>query len=78
MIARGQRPGGYKDYTREEMRVNIGAPLLVEDYEKADKIILLLIQPQVRQMLDATPVGKRKAKNLLKGIRTVSPEFLAR
>ena len=48
MIARGQRPGGYKDYTREEMRANIGAPLLVEDYKKADKIILLLMQPQVK------------------------------
>ena len=60
------------------MRANIGAPLSVEDYEKADRIILLLIQPQVKQMLDATPIGKKKAKNVPKGMRTIPPEFSAR
>ena len=29
-------------------------------------------------MLDATPVRKKKARNLRKGMRTVPPEFLAR
>ena len=48
LIAREQRPGGYKDYTKDKMRANIGAPLLVEDYEKPDKIILLLMQPLVK------------------------------
>ena len=78
MIVKGKRPGGYKAYTRDEMEAVIGAPLLVEDYEKADKVILLLMQPQVKLLLDATPVGKRKAKNSLKGIKTVPSEFLAR
>ena len=78
MIARERRPGGYKDYTKEEMRANLGAPLAVTDYEKADKIILLLMQPQVKQMLDSTPVGKKKAKNAHKGTRTIPHEFSAR
>ena len=59
------------------MRANIGAPLSVEDYEKADRIFLLLMQPQVKQMLNTTPVGKKKAKNAPKGMRTITPEFSA-
>ena len=45
------------------MEAVIKAPLTVEDYERVDKVILLLMQPQVKSLLDATPVGKRKAKN---------------
>ena len=78
MLARENRPGGYKAYTKEEMLANIAAPPTVADYEKADRVILLLMQPQVKQMLDAAPVGKKKAKNPAKGLRTVPPEFLGR
>ena len=46
-ITREKRPGGYTSYTRDEMRAEFAAPLSVTDYEKADKIILLLMQSQV-------------------------------
>ena len=46
-----KRPGGYKDYSQEEMKEIIGAPLSVEDYKSADKFILLLMQLQVKNML---------------------------
>ena len=36
------------------------------------------MQPQVKQMLDATPVGKKMVKNIPKGMRTIPPEFSAR
>ena len=78
MLAKENRQGGYKAYAKEEMLANIASPLTVEDYERADRVILLLMQPQVKQMLDAAPVGKKKAKNPSKGQRTVPPEFLGR
>ena len=77
MLATG-RPGGYTAYSKEEMMANIGTPLTVDDYKRTDKVILLLMQPQVKQMLDAKPVGKKKAKNLPKGARTTPTEFLER
>ena len=77
MIARERRPVGYSDYTREEMRASIRAPLSVSDYKKADMIILLM-QPQVKQMLDSAPVSKKRAKNSHKGSRTIPSEFSAR
>ena len=30
------------------------APLTAEDYQRADKVMLLLMQPQVKSLLDAT------------------------
>ena len=60
------------------MRSNLAQPLTVTDYEKADRIILLLMQPQVKQLLDSPPVGKKKAKNLHVGTQTIPAEFLAR
>ena len=78
MINRERRPGGYKSYTREEMRTNFAALLSVTDYEKADKVILALMQPQVQEMMDSPPVGKKKASNPHKGTRTIPTEFLNR
>ena len=43
-----KRPGGYKDYSRQEMKDIIGAPLSAEDYKSADNFMLLLMQPQVK------------------------------
>ena len=76
MLAKENRPGGYSAYSKDEMLDNIAAPLTVADYEKADRVILLLMQPQVKQMLDAPPSGKKKSKNPSKGQRTIPPEFL--
>ena len=78
MLAKENRPGGYSAYSKDEMLDNIAAPLTVADYEKADRVILLLMQPQVKQMLDAPPSGKKKSKNPSKGQRTIPPEFLGR
>ena len=58
------------------MEVIIGAPLLAEDYECADKFMLLLMQPQVKNLLDLKPVGRTKAKNTQKGTSTLPKEFL--
>ena len=58
-----ERPGGYKDYSRQKMEVIIGALLLAEDYKSADNFMLLLMQPQVKNMLYLKPVGKTRAKN---------------
>ena len=71
-----KRPGGYKDYSQQEMEVIIGAPLLAEDYKCADKFMLLLMQPQVKVMLNLKPVGKTKAKNTQRGTSTLPKEFL--
>ena len=71
-----ERPGGYKDYSGEEMETIIGAPLSPEDYKSADKFMLLLMQPQVRDMLKLKPVGKIKAKNTQRGTSTLPKEFL--
>ena len=56
----------------------IGAPLSAEDYECADKFMLLLMQPQVKNMLNSKPVGKTKAKNTQRGTSTLPKEFLDR
>ena len=60
------------------MEAVIKALLTVKDYERADKVILLLMQSQVKSLLDAALVGKRKAKNSRKGISTILSEFLTR
>ena len=58
------------------MEVVIGVPLLAEDYECADKFMLLLMQLQVKNMLNSKPVGKTKAKNTQRGTSTLPKEFL--
>ena len=65
-------------YLKEEMLANIGALLTVDKYKRAEKVILLLMQPQVKQIINAEPVGKKRAKNLPRGTRTTSAEFMAR
>ena len=60
------------------MDVIIGAPLSADDYEHADQIMLLLMQPQVKCLLSSEPVGKRRAKNTQKGMSNVPQEFLDR
>ena len=40
--------------------------------------MLLLIQPQVKDLLNSKPVGKTKAKNTQKGTSTLPKEFLDR
>ena len=51
-------------------------PLSAEDYEKADRIMLLMMQPQVKTLLDSQPVGKKKAKNVQQGMSTLPEEFM--
>ena len=53
-------------------------PLSAEDYEKADRIMLLMMQPQVKTLLDSQPVGKKKAKNVQQGMSTLPEEFMNR
>ena len=60
------------------MEVIIGASLLAEDYKSADNFMLLLIQPQVKNMLNLKPVGKTRAKNTQRGTSTLPKEFLDR
>ena len=77
-ITKGKRPHGYQDFCCEEMDIIMGAPLSAEDYERADRIMLLLMQPQVKCLLNSEPVGKAKAKNTQRGMSTVPQEFLDR
>ena len=77
-IVKGKRPGGYKDYSGQEMDNVMKAPLTANDYQRADKVMLLLMQPQVKSLLDSIPIGKKKAKNSQKGILIVLTEFLNR
>ena len=63
-ITKAKRPRGYQDFTRDEMDAIIRKPLSTEDYEKADKIMFLLMQPQVRTILDSQPSGKEKVKTI--------------
>ena len=56
----------------------ISAPLSPEDYKSADKFMLLLMQPQVKNMLKSKPVGKIKAKNTQRYMSTLLQEFLDR
>ena len=67
-ITEGKRPRGYRDFSHQEMDVIIGAPLSADDYERAHRIMLLLMQPQVKCLLNSEPVGKRRAKNTQKGM----------
>ena len=73
-----ERQGGYKDYSHQEIEAIIGALLYAEDYERADKFMLLLMQPQVKNLLNSKPVGKTKAKNTQNGTSTLPKEFLDR
>ena len=73
-----EKPRGYQDFSRQEMELIMDAPLSAEDYERADKFMLLLMQPQVKDMLNSKPIGKMKAKNTQKGISTLPKEFLNR
>ena len=52
------------------------APLTANDYEQADRIMLVVMQPQVKCLLNSEPVSKRKAKNTQKGMSTIPMEFL--
>ena len=40
--------------------------------------MLLLMQPQVKNMLNSKPVGKTRAKNTQRGTSTLPKEFLDR
>ena len=44
-ITEAKRPGGYKDCSREEMDVIMRAPLSADDYQRADRMMLLVMQP---------------------------------
>ena len=72
------RAGGYSAYSKEEIIQHLSLPLSADDYAKADRVALLLMQPQVRNLLDAEPTGKKSAKNPPVGKRTIPKEFLAR
>ena len=76
-ITKSKCPRGYQDFTRNEMDKIMQKPLNAEDYEKADRIMLLLMQPQVKTLLDSQPVGKTKAKNV-QGMSTLPEEFINR
>ena len=76
--ALGERLRGYWDFSRQEMELIMGAPLSAEDYERADWVMLLLMQPQVKCLLNSEPVGKAKAKNTQRGMSIVLQEFLDR
>ena len=71
-----ERPGGYKDYSRQEMEVIIGAPFLAEDYKIAENFMLLFMQPQVINILNSKSVSETKAKNTQRGMSTLPKEFL--
>ena len=45
-------------------------------YQRVDRVMLLLMQPQVKSLLDSVPVGKKKAKNSQHGVSTIPEEFL--
>ena len=77
-IKKDKRPRGFQDFSWQEMDVIMGAPLSAEDYERADRVMLLLMQPQVKCLLNSKPVGKTKAKNTQKGMSTLPQEFLDR
>ena len=77
-ITKEKRPRGYQDFTRDKMDAIMWKPLSAEDYEKADRIMLLMMQPQVKTLLDSQPVGKKKAKNVQQGMSTLPEEFINR
>ena len=52
----------------------IWKPLSAEDYEKADKIMYLLMQSQVRTLLDFQPGRKEKVKTI-QGMLILPDEF---
>ena len=58
------------------MDVIMRAPLSADDYQRVDRVMLLLMQPQVKSLLDSVPFRKKKAKNSQQGISTVPKEFL--
>ena len=76
-ITKANRPRGYQDFTRQEMDEIIQKPLSAEDYDKADKIMYLLMQPQVRTLLDSQPGRKEKVKTI-QGMFTLPDEFTNR
>ena len=75
-ITKAKHPRGYQDFTRDKMDLIIRKPLSAEDYEKADRIMLLMMQPQVKTLLDSQPVGKKKAKSVQQGMSTLPEEFM--
>ena len=42
-ITKAKRPGVYKDFSKDKMNAIMRAPLTAEDYQKADRIMLLLM-----------------------------------
>ena len=48
------------------MDVIMRAPLSADDYQTADRVMLLLMQPQVKSLLDSVPVGGKNAKTVSK------------
>ena len=65
-------------FTETELKAHLRTPLTAEDYDKADRVMLLLTQPETRKMLDAKPTGKTRSKNPNKGVRTIPVEYLGR
>ena len=68
-ITKSKHPRGYQDFTRDEMDAIMRKPLSTEDYKKADRIMLLLMQPQVKTLLDS------QAKNA-QGMSTLPDKFI--
>ena len=50
-----KRAGGFASYTKDEVLSHLRLPLTSDDYNKADRVMLLLTQPQTRSMLDSAP-----------------------
>ena len=76
-ITKAKRPRGYQDFTRQEMEAIMQKPLSIEDYEKADMIMFLLMQTQVRTLLDSQPGEKAKVKTI-QGMFTLLDKFTNR
>ena len=81
-ITKENRPRGYQDFTRQEMDAIMRKPLNVEDYDKADRIMSLLMKTQVRTFFDSQPGGKQKVKGMftfpddLNSRPTIGPDSL--
>ena len=51
------RPGGYRGYTKDELREIIGTPVTTADYELADKVARKLIKARRKLNPVFTPMG---------------------
>ena len=60
LAKKSSREGGFATYSKEELLADLGRPLSAKDYSKADRVTLLLMQPQVGCLLNAEPAGNKK------------------